>query len=370
MTTNSYNTYIKNIAYYVVFIMMFVILINFTVDPGNIYPKLSIQKDNVTLKTHIEELLGSEYGVFMPSGINERSIKKALAEYPINYDCAVIGSSHVMQISAVRKHNSLQDICLSMKNLGVSGGSLEDYLALSNIILNNTKYLPKTIVFGVDPWSLKLNQESKWVEYEQDYLDMRKELLQSISSSNLASKSLILNLINLQYFKRSLIALFTDSVSSTSTPVPKFDYSNGLIRAVTLPDGSLVYSSENIENNKESIKKISGKHNYKIVKDKFYHPHAVELFQKLITHLKTKGIDVVLVLTPYHHKVWSIKSQPIIGVMKAVEKRVHDLAESLEIQVIGSYNPNIVGCLPDEFYDAMHAKSECFEKLDRFYKKH
>ena len=359
MTIYSYNSYIKTTFYYVIFFIILIALTNFIIDPGKVYSKYSFYENKDMAEEYVKKLTSSKYGLSIPKNtLNERNLKKTLAKYPIDYDCAIIGSSHVMQVSTVRKHNSLQDLCSNMKNLGVSGGSLEDYLALTNIILNNKKHLPKTIVFGIDPWSLKLNQDIRWSEYKQDYFDMRNKLLLSNESTSFVDKSLIFNLINLQYFKRSLGVLFTGEILYNPIQVSEFIYSNGLKSPVTLPDGSHIYASEYIKNARQSINKISGSHSYKIVKGKFYHPHAVNLFKKLITHLKEREINVVLLLTPYHYKVWSVESQPIVEVMKTVENKIRSLAESLEIQVIGSYNPNAVGCLPDEFYDAMHAKSE------------
>jgi hypothetical protein len=50
---------------------------------------------------------------------------------------------NLQKISTVRKNKSLSKFCGSIKNLGVSGGSLEDYLAISNIVLNNKVAIPK-----------------------------------------------------------------------------------------------------------------------------------------------------------------------------------------------------------------------------------
>ena len=152
MTSKSF---IKNFLLFVIFVLITIALTNFLIDPGNIYPKYYSQDNRVTPEVFVKKLIESKYGLLMPEHTwNERDIKKALAEYPINYDCAIVGSSHLQPISSIRQNKSLVSICPSMKNLYVSGGTLEDYLAMSNIILKNKDFLPKTIVFGIDPWSL------------------------------------------------------------------------------------------------------------------------------------------------------------------------------------------------------------------------
>ena len=46
-----------------------------------------------------------------------------------------------------------------------------------------------------------------------------------------------------------------------------------------------------------------------------------------------------------------------------LEQKFRDIAFQQEIQIIGSYDPNIVGCTSDEFYDAMHPKESCMQKV-------
>ena len=343
-------------------------LTNYIVDPENIYPKYSSQQNKLTPKVYIKKLLESNYGLLLPNYIwNERDLKKALAEYPINYDCAVIGSSHVMQITSNRQNKSLASICSSIKNLSVSGGSLEDYLALTNIILKNTEFTPKTVVFGIDPWSLNFGRDKRWVRYEQDYFEMKDKLFKKHSiarqedNGNL-NKDLLLNLFNLKYFKRSLSTIFDDRIK-IKTQAPKFNHNIGLKLPVILPDGSLVYSAEYIDKAKKNIKTISGKDSYKIIDNFYYQDHAIKTFEKLMQHLINYEIKIVFVLTPYHHSVWSNTDQPIIKTFKIIERKIHDIAKQYKIQIIGSYDPNSIMCLEGEFYDTAHAQYQCLAKL-------
>jgi len=360
-------SYLRNIFLFVIVLLIATAMINFFVDPGNIYPKYFSQKNKPTIETYIKKLVESKYGLLSTTNIfNRRPAKKALAEYPINYDCAVIGSSHVMQISPKRQNKSLTSICSNIKNLGVNGGTLEDYLAMSNIILKNTKFLPKTIVFGIDPWSLNFGRDKRWFQYEQDYFEMKNKLFLKPSSTqqnnkNNSSKDLLINLFNLQYLERSWREARTQIAI---TPASKFNHNSGLTLPVTLPDGSHIYSSKYIEEAKNSIKTTSGRDNYKIVNHSFYQDNAIKTFKKLILHLMDSKINIVFVLTPYHHRVWGHTDQPIIKAFNIIEDKVHDIAKQYKIKVIGSYNPNNVGCLENEFYDSMHPSDICLMKLE------
>jgi len=362
-------SYIKNIFLFVIFVLAATALTNFIVDPGNIYPKYFSQENKITPEAYVKKLIESKYGLLNPENTwNDRDIKKALAEYPINYDCAVIGSSHVKQIGSNRQNKSLTSLCSSLKNLGVSGGSLEDYLAMSNIILKNTEFLPKTVVFGIDPWSLNFGKDKRWSGYEQDYFEMKNKLSLKYPSSNLnenneSSKDLLINLFNLQYLKRSLSVISKPKIEAV-TSVSKFNQNTGLAHPVILPDGSLVYSYEHIDKAKNSIKTIPGKNSYKIINNFYYQDNAIKTFEKLIQHLINSKITVAFILTPYHHRVWNHTEQPIIKAFNIIEGKVHDIAKQYKIQVIGSYNPDNIGCLENEFYDGMHPMDTCLMKLE------
>jgi hypothetical protein len=362
-------SYIKNIFLFVVFLLAATALTNFIVDPGNIYPKYYSQENKITPKVIVKKLIESKYGLFIPTNTwNERDIKKALAEYPINYDCAVIGSSRIMQISSNRQNKSLTSICSSLKNLGVSGGSLEDYLAMSNIILKNAEFLPKTVVFGIDPWSLNFGRGSKWNRYKHDYFEMKSKLSLKYPSTHLndnhdISKDLLINLFNLQYLKRSLSVVSKPKIE-TVTPVSKFNQNNELALPVILPDGSHIHSTEPIDKTKNNIKTMPGKNSYKIVNNFYYQDFAIKTFEKLIQHLINSKVEIVFILTPYHHRVWSNTEQPIIKTLNIIERKVHDIAKKYKIQVIGSYNPKNIGCLENEFYDGVHPMDTCLMKLE------
>ena len=357
--------YIKIIFLLTLSLVILVAIINWIVDPGGIYPKpYLLNADNsLTINTYINKLVESKYGLLTPKDEwNERDLKKTLAEHSVDYDCAIIGSSRVVQISSYRHNNSLEGFCLKINNFGVSGGSLEDYIAMSNIIVSNKSNMPDTIVFGIDPWSFNLGRDFRWSQYKKNYINMINILSNDNKFVESPSKKKMLNLINYEYLKRSLDVIYKSKVKRI-VAAPKFNHSLGLDFPVTLPDGSHMYSNKYIHKTAKTIKTISGFHSYKIEKERYYQEHAIELFTKLVKYLKNNNINVIFLLTPYHDKVWSIKGQPVVKAMKVIEKKVHALAKSLKVTVIGSYNSEVLGCNSAEFYDEMHPKSSCLAKL-------
>ena len=144
----------------------------------------------------------------------------------------------------------------------------------------------------------------------------------------------------------------------------EFNYNLGLEHVVLLPDGSTILSNEYITTSlKHKIDGISGNQNYKIIPGKWYSQNAIKILTKFVLYLK-KNFKVVFIMTPSHPAVWNFDEQPVVTAMKIVESKVHEIAKSLEIQVIGSFNPKKIGCTEEEFYDEMHPKDLCVSKLE------
>ena len=91
----------------------------------------------------------------------------------------------------------------------------------------------------------------------------------------------------------------------------------------------------------------------------------LEILEKFLTYMQEKGINVILVLTPYHPLVYDNaleKADHYTGFF-ATEPAVHRIADKLGIPVYGSYNPyaipNTTGA---DFYDGIHVRGECIAR--------
>ena len=369
MTHSPFSKYLKLIAGLGSFSLIVIATINYTVNPGKVYPPLpfSDSHNRLSLKQIIKQLVQSDHGIIVANDTwNGRDLKHALALRPTTAQCAVIGSSRVMQISSVRKERSLSDNCPSLINLGVSGASLEDFLALSETILRNEKP-PKVIVFGIDLSNFNFNRDSRWISHKQSFFNMKFKLNGEYPDDNsFSTLALIRNLINREYLLRS-IKLLRSGKTRPFKNVQKFDHQVGLDNPVLLPDGSLIYSGKNIQNDSVKISAIHDLYRdvFKIRSSQWITEKAVELFILLVNHLQQQKFKVIFVLTPYHPAVWNIAEQSGITEITVVESKVHEIARLTGVQVIGSYNPNHIGCTADEFFDAIHGKATCLTKLER-----
>jgi len=157
--------------------------------------------------------------------------------------------------------------------------------------------------------------------------------------------------------------LGSDSIYKNITLATKFDYNSGSLYPVVLPDGSLVYSNEFIENILKNIDKVDGVNDYRIRKDLYYQEYAVAIFSKLVEYIQEHKIEVVFIMIPCHHSVTSRKDQIITKTLSHVNKKIYELAKILRVSVMGSYDPNDLRCFKDEFYDEYHPKDSCLVKL-------
>ena len=364
--------YSKTVICFFFILILIVASINYKIDPEKVYPNFfkTIKSEELSIIDFMETLVQSENGIVMKNYIwNERDISYALAGYPTDAECAVFGNSAAAQISSFRPNKSLSKTCSSLINLALNGGALEDYIAMTESIIQNKKP-PKTIIISISPWTLNFNRDPRWLHYKKNFTTMLNKIIYNpndvskrfdkIESYNI---KLFKNLINMDYFMRSLDLLISKNDRSIEF-ANDFNHNLGLSHSVVLPDGSRINSNEYIKSSlKRKVDGISGHQNYKIIPGKWYSENTIEVFAQFVLYLK-KNFRVVLLMTPFHPEVWNFSEQPVVTAMKIVELKVHEIAKSLKIQVIGSFNPKKINCSAEEFYDEIHPKDLCLSKLE------
>ncbi len=360
-------TYLKYFLGSAIFVLATASGINFIVDPANIY-----REGRVTPTSYTEALLDSKHGLYFKEGMfDERLLAKAVASKSYNADCIVIGSSRVMQISSERKSKALQDDCASILNLGVSGGGIEDQFTLTYLTLQKRQNgRPHKIILGIDPWEFAFRKDDRWSAYQSYYLVAKAEILNTgkISVADLANidntnKKKLANLINLEYTTRSVKTIVRDFVSGVPAieEAPELDLSVGGNYPIRLRDNSTVYSAKYISEAMAghiplggSIYKTDGILN---------EPEAINSYRNLLLWIRSKGVEPILLMTPYHENVLKASKSSNAIALSATEPIILNLAHELGVKVIGAYNPKTFGCLSDEFYDFMHPTTKCLDKL-------
>jgi hypothetical protein len=356
----TYKKYLVLLTITTLLLLTVVASVSYIIDPARIYHDDDKLNGN-SANSFASRLIKSSNGLIYPNNSwNERDIKASLAkDSSISIECAIVGSSHLFQISSFRGNKSLTNICPSLTNFAVPGGTFEDLFALSYLLMSR-KNKPETIVFGITPWMLDFNKDLRWQKYRESYYSMKSIIGNDTSLENNTTggfKSMI-NLLNPQYFSQSLQEIGKDKLHIKE--VSEFNYVEGLVTPVLLPDGSLIYSREIIS---RKVKIAIGGTNYKIDIGHQYSDKAISMFKKLVTRLQEIDVKVVFLLTPYHPNIWKDESSDTAKVLLDVEPLIRGIGKELNVKVLGSYNPNKIGCDSSEFYDQMHSKDTCVGKI-------
>ncbi len=273
-------------------------------------------------------------------------------------DTIVIGSSRSMQIHSGTGVNAL--------NLSVSGASIEDYIAILQLVDS----LPfSRIIFSVDPWVFnRNNDQTRWHSICLAWRMGMKEILDQTASEVNCSENKWQQLVNLSYTMASAKIILSRVrklekpsgewfEKADDTPEQELD----LIR----PDGSRVYNkifAEIPADNVAAKAKGYGRPPVYALGDFLQLDEETKsLYEKLLHQLRQKK-EVVIFLPPYHPNAYpSITDN--VPIVKDVESYLRNISHKENVEIVGSYDPSKVGCVQEEFFDGMHPKEACVKKI-------
>jgi len=280
--------------------------------------------------------------------MDERKFVEGRLMYELNnVNHVIVGSSRIMQINS-------EIIGEPILNLSVSGATIEDDVAF--LLESVAKLSPTHVYIAADPWLLnKYDYEDRYKSINELY----KYWLERISGNLSLTPYLdeFSDMQNRNFFSNSVSHL-RNNVRYQNLSIPK----DGEYEAVAKKayDGYHIYNEAYV-NNGDFKSKFPGLLNY-AMKDFAYDVEAEKILDSLIAYLISNGLNVTLVLPPYHPEVYELmKSQKPIFI--EIEKKFRSIARDKDIAIIGSYNSSRIGCLVDEFYDGMHPKHECMSKV-------
>ena len=369
------SSYIKIILLLSVIVLISIASINLSVDPQKIYSSFFYKDSNPIFQDYANSLKKSKYGLIDEfTELNERNTKKALAIYAEQKECAIIGSSHIRFISTYRNSKTLSNFCESLINLGVPGGTLEDYLVFSNMLIERKRKI-KTVIFGIDPWALNFNRDVRWQSHLDHFERMQDKLKLVNKYKNSYTTSLIINLINLDYLKESFVTLRKKNKQADKSIFEKNNKFNHADQfnleighkehTVTLPDGSWSETQEYRERSLQEMESYDGIGYFTNLLQPdadFYDASAIKVFRDMTILFQKSGINVIFLLSPYHQKTFETKHH-VPEKLDIVERKIHEIAKSLKVTVIGSYRAENIPCSNNEFYDFAHPTFSCLFKV-------
>ena len=230
---------------------------------------------------------------------------------------------------------------------------------------------PEIFIMGLDRWLFNDGDENidKRSNKELYYEFIGEELgFENTSYEKPDKYEKYKALIDPSYFQGSVDYYFKDkSADVQPEPVPLEDIYNRN-EVIKTPDGSIIYDKKFREHSKEEVDTIAAIDStydpLRLVNFDGVDKEYARIFEKFVDYLQNKGIKVVFYLPPYHMYMYNrILSDASFQGTLATEEYLQNLAEEKGIQLIGSYDPQIVGFDGADFYDAIHAKPEAIKEL-------
>ena len=292
----------------------------------------------------------TQHGAVYASNMDERLFIKFRIQYEtLKPNTVVVGSSRIMQIG---EHNFNDKVL----NLAVSGSSVEDDIAI--LELATRKFKPKVLLIGVDPWLFNSESgQNRWKSLDAEFnrailsirpVENRGEVQIEAAKSQDSNSESLYKVLDSIYQHVSLLKIYADD----DTP----DLRDKIRR-----DGSRVYNIEYSHKNQIEVEHEFGYLlNYSMGSYKFSQS-AKDDFQALLMHYRDKH-TIVLVLSPYHPRLYDLMKTRK-DIFLDIESQFRRLAGDVGVTIIGSYDPQKVGCAEADFYDGMHPKDICMERV-------
>lgn len=339
------SVFLKKIFLYLLPLALLVCLVNFIVDPGNLYSRV---------EEKIADYLLQGFNVTGEFNLDIRALQRIVIQnLKSPPEIVVIGSSRIMEVG--------KDIYgSSTLNNGVSGASLEDFIALFQMY-DQRGILPKKVVIGIDPWLLNNNSEQERYKILQReyYSFFGKEVpwyerLPLLKYSQLFSPSYFQEAVKLapQVYRRK--------IEPTQNEVND--------KYTRLTDGTITYdvqyrkaSSQEVEQRAQKF--IAGNiyslENFDVLSEKIKAD-----FDIFIDSLKKKNIEVEFIFMPYHPVVYSyLEKNSKYAKVKEVEIFMKEYAQENNFMVKGSYDPSVYALGSKDFYDGMHMTRDGLSKI-------
>jgi len=336
-------------------LLMLVAGVNYHYDPANLF-------GDRTYEAGIARLLSEGKNVANITDYDERLLQKFFVERLKNRrDVLVLGSSRSMNLGP--------DLFPGMTfyNASVSGASLEDDYAILQLYREHN-LLPRLVVLGVDPWVFNRNSEqTRWKSLEQEYRRSMYGNVLGTASSELAGDqrlSKLQQLVSFDYFRAALHAAHRADRDYYATNATELDVN------MRLADGTITYNREHAHRSPEKVAEVAHQQAaripiYSLGQFRELDAEYIKLLEAFIEHLCAEGIEVVLFLPPYHPDMYAAITHAgsPYRLVKDAEDYLRRFAGQQNLQVWGSFDPNITSCGRDDFYDEMHPRSTCVTKI-------
>ncbi len=312
-------------------------------------------------------------------------------------DIIAVGSSRTVGLR--REYITSEE---TFSNHAMSRAILEDYIGIVGGYKKFKDYIPSKVILGVDPWVFNVNNgafQGDWELFQELYFFLIEEM--GAEEENIHKgwngPSTFQRLISVEYFYSNIVYLYnillsdegynyvieprTDIPASPRTkcdprkvyptyvmesiecadipvsPCPTCEMRKVYFSGTLEPDGSYHYPIHYLFDGNDYIDS-RGLGNYRNLSN-------TRFFEKFIDYLQEENVEVIFFLPPYHPESYKRLLSPPhnFKLLLDAEEYLREIAKKKNIQLIGSYNPNVYSLTYRDFMDGLHATSYAIGKI-------
>jgi hypothetical protein len=294
---------------------------------------------------------GKNYAVF-DLNINIRQLREEhVARFAETPDVVLLGASHWQEAHAglIRSER--------MYNGHIHRDYWEDLLGTVEVYVRN-KQLPKRMIIA----PIEQRKDFLWEPGIPNYEKMSGRLeLKTQSAWRTYAWQRMKEKLSLSMLYTNITRWYNATQLPHATSKRHFQSLDTL-----LPDGSILWSSDHQaiftaeRTANESRAFAERRRNDPPMIDK----KGVAAFDTLLTFLKSKGVQVILVHPPFNPQFYdAVQGGSYSAGLDKIRDITRDLAAKHGLKIIGEFNPHAVGCTADMYIDAEHGNSACLQKI-------
>ncbi len=278
-------------------------------------------------------------------------------------DVIALGSSRIMQLSRESLHVD------SFFNCSVTGGDRCDVLG-TFYLFDREDRLPQTFIIGFDPWLLRADaiDERSDKELYGEFLERCLGTESDVEYTQSNQEAKWEALYSPEYFQNNVTFARRDTTGVDKPQAVEGDLYNQTTE-VKRGDGSLLYDvnfrNRSMEARLKDMNYQCGNFLYMEDYDEV-DAECVELFDKFFAYAKERGVNIVIIFTPYPSLVYNYceANAERYGGFLETEEVVRELAAKYDIPVYGTYDADAIeGVTDEDFYDGLHCTGEAIETM-------
>ena len=354
-------------------ILLMIAAVNIGVDPAGLYENMAYQLENLESRA-AQSLVEGKNVEHLPLGIDDRLLEKHFIEkMTVAPDIVVLGSSHSMWLG--------DNIFTNKKviNNSVIYVALADYLGIFEGYEKKNLY-PQRVILLLDPDLVVYPFPSeRWFSIKEDTYGMLGRL--GIRSEKIKPPMISrawLNIFSFSYFQMAVDKLLR-TIRQRTQPFSKNVDDAQLVSKEDMTEGQLLYKdgrrlwtmkllSCDTEKSRKIVNREIQEGKYT---DEFKHRKTDKelkgILENFIRHLMEHHIQVTLCMLPshpqvYHNLIELSKSSGDVDIV-GIERYYRSLAQRLNLDMVGSYDPADCNLDANDFYNGDHIRNEVIEKI-------